>query len=192
MIHALVVQTKNVVIKTYICLSLHQGCSVGGMFCRVEHSTEAAAIGLAVISCVWPLWGGAPCVGTDPVTTSPAYSITQPHDGQCQSTATYHTGLNGTNTHMAYGTSEYAYECIYQFQQIKLALCLLQLKIYFIIQCPLSCWYCLNYCACVFTAFLWWRDSRAVADWLAVLLQRDAVWSPGQHGHEGHLLTADN
>lgn len=44
----------------------------------------------------------------------------------------------------------------------------------------------------VFAAFLWWRDSRTVADWLDVLLQRDDVWSAGQHGHEGHLLTADS
>lgn len=187
-----VIQTKYVVVKTYICLSHLQGCCVGGMFCRVEHSTEAAATGLAVFTCVWPLWGGAPRVGTDPVITSSAYSITQPHDGKRQSTATYHTGLNGTNTHTAQETN--------MLRTIHFSVALtdnasimftlpwnwfyntMSLETELLIQSWLLC--------LCFTAFLWWRDSRAVADWLVVLLQRDAVWSPGQHGHERHLLIA--
>lgn len=45
-------------------------------------------------------------------------------------------------------------------------------------------------CVSVFSAFLQRRDAWAVADWLAVLLQRDALRSSCQHGDKRNLLTA--
>lgn len=167
------------------------------MFRRAECCTKAFASGASVFPRLRLVWGRAPSSGTDTVITSSAHSVTQPHDGQCQSSATHHTGLDGRVYIKLFQvprcSTKFTWLCTCTLSHtIFLADYFQQLGLYLVVKCifmnPLNLGWFHSHCVPVFSAFLQRRDARAVADWLVVLLQRDALWSPCQHGHERNLL----